>query len=84
MSVIVSATLRAQHARIVPIEIQTYKAPCYVIGCRLFEGVAADGATEKGMYCYCLGENCNTGDINYPVKANATATTNTTTTTPSG
>ena len=50
-------------------------------GCRTFAGIAADGGAESGMYCYCLGDNCNIGDINYPVKSNATAAANTTTAT---
>jgi hypothetical protein len=57
-----------------------------ILGCRLFQGVAADGGIEKGMYCYCMGENCNTGDIAYPLAVNGTtnATSTTTTTAPSG
>jgi hypothetical protein len=31
------------------------------VGCRNFEGITYDGGKEKGMYCYCLGDNCNTG-----------------------
>ena len=47
----------------------------YFTGCRLFQGIAADGGQEKGMYCYCLGDNCNIGDIAYPIPVNATSTT---------
>jgi hypothetical protein len=36
------------------------------------------------MYCYCLGDNCNIGDIAYPITSNATTTTTTTTAAPSG
>ena len=33
------------------------------VGCRNFEGITYDGGKEKGMYCFCLGDNCNTGLI---------------------
>jgi len=51
-----------------------------LLGCRLFSGSTLDGGAEKGMYCYCLGNNCNSGDIAYPV----TVGTNTTTPAPGG